>query len=110
MGQWGLILLMLLTLTFGSLFITASQTTFAGGFKTNQFSFSTLSKWSSYPFDKNIFRKAVYFTAFLILLATIGTLAVYGYIVIIDILGTMITAPIFAYLVHLLMLTGRQKK
>ncbi len=110
MGQWGLILLMLLTLTFGSLFITASQTTFAGGFKTNQFSFRTLSQWSSYPFDKNIFRKAVYFTACLILLATVGTLAVYGYIAMIDVLGTMITAPIFAYLVHLLMLTGKQNQ
>ena len=105
MSQWGLILLTLLTLTFVTVSVAAGQLSAAGA---GTFSTQKMSSLSSYPFVKSVFVKAMIFTALCALVAAIGTLAVYGSITTTDFVGTMIAGPVFAYLLHLLILLNKK--
>ncbi len=102
MSEWGLILLALLLMTFGTLLIGATKASVVGTNYSVQL--SSLTKLSTYPFDKTVFVKAAALTLGLIILFALGTLWVYGTIALVDIVGTAVTAPIFTYLVHLLFL------
>jgi len=105
MSQWGLILLTLLTLTFVTVSVTAGQLSMAGSKGSSS---HNMSSFSSYPFVKSVFVKAMMFTALCALVAAIGTLAVYGSITTTDFVGTMIAGPVFAYLLHLLILINKK--
>ncbi len=105
LSQWGLILLSLLTLTFVSVSVMSKQAALAN----TTMSVSNMMDLSSYPFNADIFMRAAYLVAFLALLAATGTFAIYGYLAMVDIIGTLVTAPIFAYFIHLLMLVNNNE-
>lgn len=53
-------------------------------------------------FYSGLFQKSLLFTALLAVIGGIGSIAFTGGITLVDLLGTMVAGPIFAYLVHLL--------
>jgi len=104
LGQWGLINLALLLVTFGAIKMTATRFVFSGATNislpiTNTF----------LPFDIPIFRIALKTTAVLTVIGFGICFTVYGAIFMPDILGMSLAGPIFAYLLHLVILIeGKQ--
>ena len=101
MSEWSLITLVLMLLSFGTVFVTRREEVLAiqgqeGG--TSGFRF-VLQKP---PFIKSLYLKALVATACLATLAGGLSFAVYGTIALVDVVGTLIAGPIFAYLMHLL--------
>jgi len=108
MSQWGLILLTLLTLTFVSITVVSRQGSLAG--VNRNFTMSDAMQLRNYPFNKTLFAKAFTFVGVAALIAATGTFAVYGFLTMTDIVGTLIAGPVFAYLIHLLaMVNGSDK-
>jgi len=108
MSQWGLIILMLLTLTFVSITVITRQGSLAGS--NRSFTMSDSMNLSNYPFNKSLFMKAFAFVGAAALIAATGTFAIYGFLTMTDIIGTMIAGPIFAYLIHLLVMVNDTEK
>ena len=104
LSEWGLITLALFLMTFGTLYIVRREETLAG-IGSGQ---GSKSSWQVIgqrpPFDWRIFRKTALGTAILAAIAGMLTFAVYGSIAAVDIFGTAIAGPLFAYLAHLIWL------
>lgn len=109
MSEWGLILLTLLTLIFLTLSV-ASNNGHLASYGLKNLSIPKMIKLLNFPTDKTVFVKAMIFVGLLALVAGIGSLTIYGTITLVDIVGTMITGPILAYLVHLLVLINEENK
>jgi len=106
LSQWGLILLTLLLVNFVSVSVLAGKTGFAGMNKSG----TTYFNWkqaSSYPFDGAAFKKAMNITLGLILCTAVFAIVVYGFFTPADVLGLAAAGPIFAYLLHLLILSNK---
>ncbi len=107
MGQWGLITLALLTLSFLFLTVMSAQVSAPNG-RTGTVNLFQWTRLSSYPFDPRLFKHAAIITALLVLAISCSTLSIYGYLALTDVIGTSIAAPIFAYLLHLLAIMNKR--
>lgn len=97
MGEWGLIILALLVLSFGTVFMMRRQTAIAG------MGNMSVSSGGGIPFDKASFGKML--VTVLLGLAATFAIAVLGFgyeMTSADVPGALIAAPVAAYLVHLL--------
>ncbi len=107
MGQWGLIILSLLTLNF--LFLTVMTAKVQGprgaSATVNLFSWTRIR---NYPFNRELFKHAAMITALFLLAITGWTLSVYGFLAMTDIIGSAIAAPVFAYLLHLVAMMNQK--
>ncbi len=106
MGEWGLIILALLTLNFTMLYSVAGQTQLANG-STVRFEWKNVN---AYPFNKEIFVHAAMLTAVLLAFTTIYALAFYGFLTVVDVVGCAIAAPIFTYMIHLIVLLNQKEQ
>ncbi len=104
MGEWGLIILALLTLNFTMLYSLVGQTQLANGSNV-RFNWKNAS---AYPFNKEVFMHACMLTVVLLGFISVYALTFYGFFTVVDILGCTIVAPIFAYLVHLIVLANNK--
>ncbi len=59
------------------------------------------------PFIPHVFFKVLAVTMTLVLIGYVISFAVYGEITNVDIVGSLISAPLFAYLVHLWLTIGK---
>ncbi len=106
LSEWGLITLAVLLLTFGTLYIgrreeiLATQTSEGKQFKMGY-------SWQKSPFEWAVFWKSLLATAGLAAVAGALSWFTYGSIATVDIVGTAIAGPIFAYLMHLLWIFER---
>lgn len=105
MSEWGLIILSLLILNFIVLNVAVASIQTENGARTQIHLFNS-KQLNSYPFNQAIFKQAALLTAILVAIITAVTFSMYGYIAMIDIVGTAIAAPLFAYLIHLLVITN----
>ncbi len=107
-GEWGLIIMALLLLNVVLINVVVNGKTslqLSNGQTEAAFSWSNRN---SYPFNKEIFFHAVMFTTILVSFIGMYALTFYGFFTLVDIVGVTITSPIFAYLLHLLVLSNKQ--
>ncbi len=103
MGEWGLITLTLLLLSYCTLAVQSMRT--AGGR-----AISMVTGTNRPSFQWEIYKKTLFATGLLAMLAGILSIVFTGTITTVDIIGTMVAGPIFAYLMHLLILFEKNKK
>ncbi|MEM7105472.1 MAG: IPTL-CTERM sorting domain-containing protein [Bacteroidota bacterium] len=95
MGEWGLIILALLLLTFGTLGLTNRQLTFSG-------TSTGSTSWRSLPFNRKEYGKFLWVVSFAVVLIFAMAVVLFGYeMTNADVPGSLITIPICAYLLHL---------
>lgn len=99
LSEWGLILLALLLMNLGSVFIAQEKLALATprNFKLPLIPFQL-------PFSAECFNKAMVLTAIFAFVGFAGSIALTGTIAASDLIGVFVTAPVFAYLVHLVWL------
>ena len=99
LGEWGLILLSLLLLTFGMVALHSREVSLAGAGTTSSSFPTKLHQW---PFDKAAFGKMLVLV--MLGLAVVFSLAVsaFGYeMTDADVPGSLVAGPVLAYLLHL---------
>ncbi|MFK7904885.1 MAG: IPTL-CTERM sorting domain-containing protein [Chitinophagales bacterium] len=99
LSEWGLILLALLLMNLGSVFIAQEKLALATprNFKLPLIPFQL-------PFSAEYFNKAMVLTAIFAFMGFAGSIVFTGTIAASDLIGVFVTAPVFAYLVHLVWL------
>ncbi len=103
LSEWGLILMSILLLTYGTLVIVGNSTSLA-----TSGSFQLLVPNTTLPFNKQRFNLSLILTAVLVLIGFAFSIILYGSVFISDIIGVSFTAPVFAYFVHLLLLIEKE--
>jgi len=100
-GEWGLIILCMLLLSFSIVFMGRTQHAFslANG-QTLRYMPENLT--GPFPFVKDIFHKAMAIALALVVIGFVLSLALTGMITTVDIIGSFIATPIAAYLFHLI--------
>lgn len=103
LSEWGLILLALLLMNLGSVFIAQEKLALGTprNFKLPFFSLQLPFFSLQLPFSAEHFNKAVILTAIFAFVGFVGSIALIGTIAASDLIGVFVTAPVFAYLVHL---------
>ncbi len=103
LSEWGLIFMSILLMTVGTLKI--ASTTFAGIGNLN-----IQVEVSSYklPFNKRSYTQAMILTVLLTCLGFVSSMILTGDIAFSDWIGTTITAPLFAYFVHLIIILTKE--
>ncbi len=96
LSEWGLILLALLLMNLGSVFIAQEKLALAIP-RNFKLPFTSLQL----PFSAEYFNKAMVLTAIFAFVGFAGSIALTGTIAASDLIGVFVTAPVFAYLVHL---------
>jgi|GEM_PF-4900769 len=104
LSEWGLIFLALLLLSYGSI-VLASEQVLASHTQIPM----PNKQYFTLPFHKAIFRKALSMTALLVFIGFSICFYLYQAIFFSDVIGVLLTAPIFAYLTHLLYLIESKK-
>ncbi|MEZ4960463.1 MAG: IPTL-CTERM sorting domain-containing protein [Saprospiraceae bacterium] len=95
MGQWGLIILALLTLSFGTVFLMRSRMAVAGA--------GNVSMGSGIPFDKSSYGKMLAAVMASVAVVFAVAVAAFGYeMTSADVPGSLLAGPVMAYLLHLL--------
>ncbi|MCB0522817.1 MAG: IPTL-CTERM sorting domain-containing protein [Saprospiraceae bacterium] len=95
MGQWGLIILALLTLSFGTVFLMRSRMAVAGA--------GNVSMGSGIPFDKSSYGKMLAAVMASVAVVFAVAVAAFGYeMTSADVPGSLLAGPVLAYLLHLL--------
>lgn len=97
MGEWGLIVLALLMMSFGTVFMMRREAALVGA--------ASMSMPSStgIPFERTIFMRILGFVMLGLALVFAFAMTVFGYeMTSADVPGSLIAGPILAYLVHLL--------
>jgi len=107
LSQWGLICLALLFLSYGSIIMINESVVFAG-FSTISLSIQQKDIYKL-PFNKKVFKQVLPLTAILIGLGFLTCYYIYNTIFTSDIIGVTLAAPIFAYLMHLLIWIEMEK-
>lgn len=106
LSEWGLIFMAILLMTIGTLNV-ASATSFAG---TNSLKLpSNISNIQLLPYSKSIFISASISTLLLVGIGFSFSLTFTGTIAFSDWVGTIITAPLLTYFLHLLILLELKK-
>lgn len=108
MSQWGLILLALSSMTLMFLFVLAGQKqlTTSTGMNVSMVDWKNLK---TYPFEKESFHQALKLTIGLLLGIAIFAILVYGYFTPADIIGLALSAPLFTYMIHLILSSNKVK-
>ena len=101
LSQWGLITLSLFLLSLGTVVIGRRRMLLNTG-ETVEMDDQIDTLFQRPPFYASLFQKSLLFTGLLAVIAGIGSLVFMGGITLVDVLGTAVAGPIFAYLVHLL--------
>jgi len=109
MSEWGLILLVLLTMTFITLAVSGAQGSFLNYGVGANASIKSIITSGNLPLNRSVFIKSMLFVGLLALVAATGTFAFYGSIAMIDIVGTMIAGPVLAYFIQLLVIVNEKK-
>jgi len=107
LSEWALMVLALLFLNFGLL-----QTVFASQLSVvlqGSNDRKLMSRLSALPFNKNIMLHAFALVAVLIFTGWTASMVYYGYVAAPDVFGALIAAPLAAYLLHLLILSGKEQ-
>jgi hypothetical protein len=102
-SQWGLIIFVLLLLSFGAGFIYKQQYSFAGIGNNSK---SEISQ-KIIPFDKKIYFKTLSVISLLAVIV-LSILAFYNIISRIDVIGTVISLFILTYILHILVLSRKK--
>ncbi len=103
LSEWGLILLALLLMNLGSIFIAQEKLALA---TPRNFKLPLISL--QLPFSAEYYNKAVVLTAIFAFVGFAGSIVLTGTIAASDLIGVFVTAPVFAYLVHLVwMMKGK---
>lgn len=97
LSEWGLILLTLLLMTFGSIQLHANSLSTS----IQNVVYLPVFKKATLPFEKSIFMHAVTITSLLIVVGFMICYKIYGAIFTPDIIGVALSSPVFAYLIHL---------
>ncbi len=98
LSEWGIITLALLLLNFGSLVLIGNV-----NLVTN--SNIQISSGFNIPLHSQLLNKATVITLLLVALGFASSIFLYGSIFYSDIIGVAIAGPVFAYFIHLLLLT-----
>ncbi len=108
-GEWGLIILCLLLLN--TVLISAVVNGQTSLLFSNGQTYNKQFRWNdinAYPFNKEVFVQAVTFTVLLVTLIALYALTFYGFFTLVDIIGITIASPLFAYLMHLMILSNQK--
>ncbi len=108
LSEWGLITLALLLMSFGAVKMAVGSVALNGVGSTN----IPMPGGQSFrlPFDSVLFRRVFQFTGVVALIGFAICFALYGAIFLADIIGVAIAGPVFAYLIHLLILLEKNNK
>ncbi len=109
LSEWGLITLAILLLSFGTLYIGRREEELIGQ-GTRGSNVNLGAYWQKPPLVWAIFKKTLLATGGLAVVAGVLSYLVYGTIAAVDIAGTAIAGPLFAYLMHLLWIFEGNKK
>lgn len=109
LSEWGLITLAILLLSFGTLYIGRREEELIGQ-GTRGSNVKLGAYWQKPPLVWAIFKKTLLATGGLAAVAGVLSYLVYGTIAAVDIAGTAIAGPLFAYLMHLLWIFEGGKK
>jgi len=107
LSEWGLITLMLLLMSYGSIAMSAVGR--LAGVTTRNVPLPG-NKMFSLPFNNSVYRKALLITGLLVAGGFAASIATIGTVLMSDIIGSMIAGPVFAYLAHLLYLLETNRK
>ncbi|MEZ4886146.1 MAG: IPTL-CTERM sorting domain-containing protein [Chitinophagales bacterium] len=112
LSEWGLITLAIFLMTFGTLYIGRREEILEGigASKSGNKKSSIKAVWQRPTFNWKIFQKTLLGTGVLAAIAGLLTYAVYGSIAAVDVFGTAVAGPLFAYLTHLLWVFEAEKK
>ncbi len=105
-SEWGLIVLALLLLSLGVVYIRQTQTSMA---TTNGFNLP-VGDGVRMPFERHLYIKALLWTGVIACVAAICSIVFYGEITLTDIIGSILAAPVFTYLMHILMIDEAAEK
>ncbi len=105
-SEWGMIILILLLLTLGVVYVRQTQTSLI----TNNGFNLPIGQGLRVPFERHVYLKALIWTGVIACIAAVCSLIAYGEITLVDIVGTIIAAPIFTYLMHVLMTSETDKE
>ncbi len=105
-SQWGMIILILLLLSIGVVYARQTQASIV---TTNGFNLP-LGQGLRMPFERHLYFRALLWTGAIACIAAISSLLIYGEITLVDIVGSILAAPIFTYLMHVLMIDEANKK
>lgn len=108
LSEWGLITLALLMMIYSSIALGFKSISFAGTGGSN----IPLPGGRMFflPFNKGVFDKSLLFTATLALIGFTICFAIYRAVFMPDIIGVAIAGPLFAYLMHLLIMSEKNRK
>lgn len=106
LSEWGLITLAVLFMTFGTLYIGRREEILAAQASEGK-QFKMGYAWQKSPFEWAVFWKSLLATAGLAAVAGALSWFAYGSIATVDMIGTAIAGPIFAYWMHLLWIFER---
>ena len=97
MGEWGLMILALLLMSFATVFMMRRETALAG------FGSVSVPGNNSIPFNSNVFKNLLGYVMLGLALTFAVAVLFFGYeMTNADIPGSLIAAPILAYLIHLM--------
>ena len=96
-------------MSFGTLYIGRREEELIGGGSSGS-NVNVGAYWQKPPFVWAIFKKTLLATGGLAAIAGVLSYLVYGTIAAVDIAGTAIAGPLFAYLMHLLWIFEGSKK
>lgn len=105
LSEWGLILLALMLLSYGTIAMTATSGQLLTAKTVNIPNTNTIL-----PFDKEILQLAFAITGIIVAVGFAGSLTLFGAVFISDIIGVTFAGPVFAYLIHLLILVQNNFK
>ncbi len=105
LSEWGLILLALMLMSYGTLGVVASSTQISLNGNMN-----IPNTRLQLPFNKEVLVHTLMITAIIAAIGFVGSLSLYGAIFMSDIIGVSFAGPVFAYLLHLLWLVQKDHK
>ncbi len=105
-SEWGLIILALILLSFGAVFIRQTEGKMAGNTGLNL----PIGDGIRMPFERQLYFKALLWTGFIACIAAICSLLIYGEITMTDIVGSILAAPVFTYLMHIFFIDEASEK
>jgi len=106
LSEWGLILLALLLMSYGSVKLAVLNPAFSN---TETQLISISGNKFQLPFNQTVFNYAILLTVFLVILGFFACFLLFNKIFMSDIIGVAFTAPVFTYLIHLLYLLEKKK-
>ncbi len=105
LSEWGLIFLALLLMTYGAVMVSVNSTAFQ---TVSAYKFNLFKQPRFIPFCKKWFLLAAKITITIAIFGFIICFAIYGAVFTPDLIGVTLCGPLFAYLLHLLVLLEKE--